>query len=105
MKNLSLGLKIGTALLMSGILGTYVMAEAQQFENPIIAKPAPKQFDDPLFKKEDLKKPVVAPKKFENPIIAKPDPKKKWVVVFESNDSIIALKKTIIIGYRIIHYI
>ena len=77
MKNLSLGLKIGTAaLLMSGVLGTSVMAEGQKFENPIIAKPAakkfenpiiakpaPKKFEDPMFKKEDLKKPVVKPKK------------------------------------------
>ncbi len=63
MKNLSLGLKLGTALLMSGIFGISVMAEGQKFENPIIAKPAPKKFEDPLFKKEDLKKPVVDPRK------------------------------------------
>ncbi len=63
MKNLSLGLKLGVTLLMSGILGTSVMAEGQKFENPIIAKPAPKKFEDPAFKKEDLKKPVVDPRK------------------------------------------
>ena len=79
MKNLSLGLKIGTALLVSGAMGTFVMAETQKFENPIIAKPAPKKFEDPMFMKEDLKKPVVDPKKFEDPVFKKEDLKKPVV--------------------------
>ena len=101
MKNLSLGLKIGVVFLISGVIGTSAIAEVikkqsitttktitgqgtksmtgqasdrAMGDDPWVAvsgKAVPKKFDDPLFKKKDLKRPIANPKKFEDPMFKK----------------------------------
>ena len=36
-----------------------------------VSTATPKKFEDPLFKKQELKKPVPTPKKFEDPLFKK----------------------------------
>ena len=83
---------LGTAFLISGVLGSYAMAEVsnvaqkiepttatpKQFEDPMFKKPElkqptvnPKKFDDPLWKKKELKQPTVSPTQFEDPVFKK----------------------------------